>query len=242
MVKCIYMLVFPNKKTYVGLTSDLKDRFNKHKSRSKKPKQVVHYAIQKYGWERVTKVILEHCNDCTMEHLAVREKHYIKHYGTYGMGGYNCTEGGEGTVGYRHTKKAKAAISRKVAEQWKNMNEQEKAVLQQKIMQGKRKSWKKKSKEEKDAFLQNKVNVAKKAWENMTEEQKNLRARKLRDASKKRAVRAISPEGAKYEFESCRQAAQCLTEKFGKKFDTRNISHCLRKRKKTHLGFRFEAL
>ena len=235
------MLVFPSKKVYVGLTTDLNNRFKKYISKSKKPIQAVHHAIRKYGWDQVTKVILEHCDGCTMEHLAVREKHYIKQYDSFGKNGYNCTEGGEGTVGYKHTKIAKAAISRKVAEQWKKMNEEEKALLQQKIMQGKRKSWEKKSKEEKDTFLQNKVNAAKKAWENMTEEHKSIRARKLRDASKKRAVRAIK-DGGIYDFESCRQAAQCLTEKFGKNFDVRNISHCLRKRKKTHMGFRFEAL
>lgn len=235
------MLVFPSKKVYVGLTTDLKDRFKKYKSKSKKPKQAVHYAIRKYGWDHVTKVILEHCDGCTMEHLTGREKYYIKHYSSFGKNGYNCTEGGEGTVGYKHTKIAKAAISRKVAEQWKNMSEQEKAVLQQKIMQGKIKSWEKKSKEEKDTFLQNKVNAATKAWKNMTEEQKSTRARKLRDASKKRAVRAIKDKDI-YEFESCRQAAQRLTEKLGKNFDVRNISHCLHKRKKTHMGFRFEAL
>jgi len=236
------MLVFPSNKVYVGLTTDLKDRFKKYKSKSKKPKQAVHYAIRKYGWDRVTKVILERSDNATLAYLQNRERHYIKHYDSFGKNGYNCTEGGEGTVGYKHTKIAKASISRKVAEQWKKMSKQEKAVLKQKIMQGKRKSWEKKSKKEKYTFLQNKMKAAKKAWENMTEEQKTARARKLRDASKKRAVQVISPEGAKYVFESCRQAAHCLTEKFGKNFDVRNISNCLRKRKKTHWGFRFEAL
>ena len=235
-------MIFPSKKVYVGLTTDLKDRFTKYKSRSKKPTQAVHYAIRKYGWDNITKIILERSDDATLRHLAEREKHYIKYYGSFGKNGYNCTEGGEGTVGYKHTRKAKAIISRKAAEQWKNMSIEEKAVLQQKINQARRRSWEEKSKEEKAAFLQNKRNAGKKAWVNMPEDQKAARAQKLRDASKKRSVRAISPEGDIYEFESCRQAAKSLKEKIGKNFDNRNISKCLHKKNKTHLGFRFEAL
>lgn len=103
MAKCIYMFLFPSKKVYIGKTVNLKKRLSTHRSPCKgKSKYPVYCAFRKYGWDKVTKIILEQFNDeDTDAYMSEREIYYIKHYGAYGKGGYNCTKGGEGMAGYR---------------------------------------------------------------------------------------------------------------------------------------------
>lgn len=235
MVKCIYMLIFPSKKVYVGLTTDLKERFRRYKFRSRHPRYPVHYAMRKYGWDNVIKTIIEHCeDDCTMEHLWEREKYYIKHYDAFGRGGYNCTEGGEGSLGCKKSKKSRALMSKRAKETWNKKSAEEKAAWGERTS----KYWNSFSEEKKNMIRQKKRDN----WSNLSTEEKAAHAQRARDAAKKRAVRAISPEGDIYEFKSCRGAAKYLKDKFGKNFVGCSISQCINKKLKTHKGFRFEAL
>ena len=235
MVNCIYMLLFPSKKVYVGLTTDMKTRMKSHKNDSKYSQYPVHRAIRKHGWDQVIRVLLEHCDDdCTMEHLWEREKYYIKHYGAFGKAGYNCTEGGEGILGCKRSEKTRAKQSRSHRERWKSLSAEEKAAWGERTS----KYWKSFSDEKKASINQKKRDN----WNNLSTEEKATHAQKARDASKNRAVRAISPDGDVYEFESCIGAALYLKDNFGKNFLGCSISQCINKKLKTHKGFRFEAL
>jgi group I intron endonuclease len=225
------MFVFPSKKMYVGLTSDLKKRLRAHKNDSKYSKYPVHSAIRKHGWDHVTKTILENCDNCDFKYLNEREKYYIKYYNTY-KNGLNCTEGGEGSLGSKKSKKSRALMSQRAKETWKNKSAKEKDAWGERTS----KYWKGFSDEKKAMIKQKKRDN----WNNLSTEEKAAHAQKARDASKKRAVRAISPEGDVYEFESCREAARSLKNNFGKNFVQCSISQCLNKKLKTHMGFRFE--
>ena len=70
---CIYKLNFPNGKSYIGQTINLKRRMSEHNYKSN-PKQVVDKAIQKHG--RIFEVeILEIIEDTSL--LNEREQYYI---------------------------------------------------------------------------------------------------------------------------------------------------------------------
>ena len=222
------MLVFPSKKVYVGMTTDLKKRLRAHKNDSKYSQYPVHRTVRKHGWDQVKKIILEHCDDCPMEHLWEREKYYIKHYG------YNCTEGGEGSLGCKKSKRTLALMSRRSKETWNKKSAEEKAAWGERTT----KYWNSFSDEKKAIIRQKK----KDHWKNLSYEEKAAHAEKVRDAVRKRAVRAISPGGDIYEFGSCKQAAKSLKEKFGKNFVGCSISQCINKKLKTHMKFRFEAI
>ena len=233
MVKCIYMLMFPSKKMYVGLTSDLKTRLKSHKNDSKYSQYPVHRAIRKHGWDQVTRIILENCGDCTLDYLNEREKYFIKHFNTFKKG-LNCTLGGEGSMGSKKSQATRDKISKKHRERWKRLSAKEKAEWAERTT----KNWNSFSEEKKTNIRQKK----KDHWKNLSDEEKAAHAKKVRDAVKKRAVRAISPEGVIYEFKSCRGAAKYLKDNFEKNFVHSSISQCINKKLKTHMGFRFEAL
>lgn len=112
MVKCIYMFLFPNRKVYVGKTVNFKKRLRAHKRPCKgNSNYPVSRAFRKYGWDKVTKIILEQFNDeDTDAYISEREIYCIKHYGAYGRGGYNCTKGGEGVTGLRHSEEIRKSM------------------------------------------------------------------------------------------------------------------------------------
>lgn len=267
------MLLFPNKKMYVGYTTNLKVRFRNYKFRSKRPIYAVHYAIRKYGWDNVTKIILERSDDATIAYLQKREKFYIKQYNAFGKNGYNCTEGGEGTQGYRHSEMHKAAMSVKMKKKmeslsksekakriqffknmWKNMSEQEKALHQQKMKDGwgdrqkaaqskrMKDHWKNMNEEQKSAHAQRRKDIWNAKWKTMNEEQKAENSKRMSSIAKKTPVRAISEKGDAFEFKTTKEAVEYLSKITGKKFEQSAISMCIHKKRKTHLGFRFESV
>jgi group I intron endonuclease len=66
-------------------------------------------AIQKYGWDNfAVDVIFEH--DDVEFTMNVMEPYFIKWYDTY-ENGYNLSEGGEGSLGIKHTEETKRKIS-----------------------------------------------------------------------------------------------------------------------------------
>jgi group I intron endonuclease len=99
---CIYLITNPiNGKVYVGQTLHYKIRMKTHEYSGKNPKYYFGYAIRKYGWENFTKDIL--IDDVPEEDLDNLEINYIAFYESFGPGGYNLTEGGGGTSGYKYT-------------------------------------------------------------------------------------------------------------------------------------------
>jgi len=107
----IYMLEnCVNGKLYIGQTIQcMKVRLNYHFSNSGSP--MIHNALNKYGRSNFNTIILCECS--SKEELDKMEKYYIKYYdSTNRKFGYNISEGGDGTHGYRHTQKAKDAMSK----------------------------------------------------------------------------------------------------------------------------------
>jgi len=104
----VYLHVFPNQKTYVGITTRKpKERWAngggyKH--------QLVYRAINKYGWKNIKHIILAENLDQKEANQA--EKDWIKYWdSTNPINGYNCLIGGlDGAVSYKHTPEAKEKI------------------------------------------------------------------------------------------------------------------------------------
>jgi group I intron endonuclease len=94
-----------NNKSYIGFDSNWPMRKYKHKERSEKSNQALYCAIRKYGWNSFEWEIIyqsldgKHC-------LKYMEPFFILEYQTYTQG-YNMTIGGDGSVGYKHSKESK---------------------------------------------------------------------------------------------------------------------------------------
>lgn len=87
-----------NGKSYIGLTTlTLAQRKHQHwlnsRNKSKKDKQPLYLAINKYGWDNFE--WQELCSALTKKDLIELEKQFIQEYNTF-LEGYNATLGGEG--------------------------------------------------------------------------------------------------------------------------------------------------
>lgn len=93
---CVYALIFPNGKYYVGITKDIKDRWRSNGILYKK--QLVGRAIKKYGWNNICHEII--ASNLTKEEACNFEKLLIAKFNLNNTQyGYNKTDGGEGTSG-----------------------------------------------------------------------------------------------------------------------------------------------
>lgn len=101
----VYIHLFPNNKTYVGITSNLPiNRWGKNGIGYQG--QTVYLAIQKYGWENIEHIIF--ASNLTELEANNMEKILIERLDSY-MNGYNETLGGEGKTKYTLDER-KAAI------------------------------------------------------------------------------------------------------------------------------------
>lgn len=106
---CLYQLTFPNGKKYIGITMGKSmDRFREHVADARHGlERAVHRAIRKYG---AAKVLVKTLAESTSwQALQSWERGLIKAMRTFGDG-YNMTEGGDGALGYRHTKESLVKI------------------------------------------------------------------------------------------------------------------------------------
>jgi group I intron endonuclease len=100
-----------NNKEYVGCTiTSLKKRFEEHAWRCLKTDINTKFcnSVRKYGVENFKIDLIE---ECDVANIYEREKHYIKEYNTYNIG-LNSTYGGEGCLGYKHSKEIREKISK----------------------------------------------------------------------------------------------------------------------------------
>ena len=119
---CIYLIIAPNLKPYVGQTIEFRARMCHHKSAGKlawinhakwkagKRRKVssISFAINKHGWENMCVTILEKFAVWDQQLLDEREKHFIRFYESF-KHGYNETEGGNS--GGPHSEETKAKMS-----------------------------------------------------------------------------------------------------------------------------------
>lgn len=108
-IYCIENLI--NNKKYIGKGVDTYGRWQSHKSTLNNNKHFNEYlqrAWNKYGESNFKFYVIERCNK---NNLVKREIYYIKKLNTKSPNGYNLTNGGEGTFGYKHSKETKKKIS-----------------------------------------------------------------------------------------------------------------------------------
>ena len=217
--KCIYMLISPSKKVYVGKSVCVKNRFRQYKALDKKTiGPALYRALQKYGWNNFVKVIIEVFDD-NYEFLSEREIYWIKYHEAFGPKGYNCTTGGEGCEGRPCSKETRAKLSAKL----------------------KGRKGKARTAEQNASMIRGLRNY----YENRTDEQKTKeRQRNYQNArSQMKAVIATEKStGIKREFESVNSAARILSTETGKTFNRAHISNCANKRPRynSQKGWTFE--
>lgn len=96
-----------NGRRYVGQTvQPLEKRFNKHVSCKS---MLISKAIRKYGRENFHYGVIKSC--ASKEELDYWEKYFIVALHSKTPYGYNCTDGGEGTIGYSFTPEQCAKLS-----------------------------------------------------------------------------------------------------------------------------------
>ena len=101
MAYVIYLFTFPHGKHYVGRTDDFNARLAAHKyDASKKSRHELYWGINKYGWDNITKDIIDTAS--TLEDAVAKEYEYIVKYDSVRKG-YNMTEntkiGGNNWIG-----------------------------------------------------------------------------------------------------------------------------------------------
>jgi len=100
-----------NGKIYIGQTArTLKDREYYHIRDTfiNNSKCAIHNAIRKYGLENFKFKTLFHCT--SKADMDKKEKEMITSMQSKGPGGYNLTDGGEGSFGFKHTEESKAKV------------------------------------------------------------------------------------------------------------------------------------
>lgn len=104
----LYVLAFPNGKAYVGITRvAAKRRLIGHMAVANCGSPfAVHRAIRKYGEPRLITVL-----SGDIEEMKEYEKSLIAEFGTKGRGGYNMTDGGDGSNGCVRTAETRRRLS-----------------------------------------------------------------------------------------------------------------------------------
>ena len=103
-------------KSYIGFCSRWPNRKKEHLNESYREKSDCynthfHKAIRKYGFESFEWEIIYESHDG--EHtLKIMEPHFISQYDTF-QNGYNQTQGGEGSLGRKHSKHVRMKHVRK---------------------------------------------------------------------------------------------------------------------------------
>lgn len=100
----VYMATSPSGNKYIGITTKkLEIRISQHSryTTNKSINYIFTNAIRKYGIKNINFDIIDYAND--IKELKELEKYWIEKLDTYNNG-YNLTLGGDGALGYKHTK------------------------------------------------------------------------------------------------------------------------------------------
>lgn len=104
----VYRHIFPNGKSYIGITSQpIEKRWQNGRGYSKQSK--VFHAIHKYGWENIRHEILAH--NLSLDEANCIEMEMIEKFNAV-SNGYNISIGGGGTQGIPCSASTKAKISK----------------------------------------------------------------------------------------------------------------------------------
>jgi group I intron endonuclease len=173
MVEKGFIYIIKNKindKQYVGCTiHPLKKRFEEHFWRCSKSdsNSKICNSIRKYGIENFKIELLE---ECDISNIYEREKYYINEYKTYDNG-LNSTYGGEGCLGYTHSKEIRKKISDIIKDGRSHKGKTYEEIYGEKVDEEKEKRRK----------------SVKKSWDGMTEEKKQQRIEKTKESVRKKS-------------------------------------------------------
>lgn len=105
----LYKITNPLGKVYIGQTVCLRSRKLQYSNGRVVQQIKIHRSIQKYGWDAHSfETIFE--GACSRDCLDKLERLYILQYNSVAEG-LNCTEGGGGSRGRKHSEQSKAKIS-----------------------------------------------------------------------------------------------------------------------------------
>ena len=105
----LYQLLFPNGKSYIGITRlTAEKRFIRH-CESGSTMRACQYAIRKYGKENIIINVLATVDD--WELLCLAEMEAIEKFNSKHPNGYNLTDGGESSIGFKHTEESRKKMS-----------------------------------------------------------------------------------------------------------------------------------
>lgn len=113
-----------NAKQYVGITNNLSRRWAKHRRANEG--QLLHRAIKKHGVDNF--VFTHFASASDSESAKIIEKLLIKEHNTFSPCGYNLTEGGDGTFGYKHTEESKQKSRESNKKTWDSRPDLKKAI------------------------------------------------------------------------------------------------------------------
>lgn len=129
---CIYGLLAPDGKLYVGKSIEYKTRMGKHRSDAYNKKngawkenRYLYNAIRKWGWDRFEKFIFQKHDERRADIdkiLNAQEIALIAEFETFTdrSKGYNLTAGGDGCSGWKMTPEQRAANTARVKKQWED--------------------------------------------------------------------------------------------------------------------------
>jgi len=92
----VYRHTSPSGKVYIGITSNVKDRWANNGYNYCRYNSIFKHAIERYGWDNIQHEIL--LEGCSKSEANYAERYLIKWYKTHGLS-YNITDGGEGSLG-----------------------------------------------------------------------------------------------------------------------------------------------
>ena len=96
----VYLHVSPSNKVYVGITSNIKNRWGSNGRYYCIKETAFSRAIRKHGWENFSHIIVK--SGLSKDEAGALEKELIAFYKSYNIS-YNTTDGGEGYAG-KHTR------------------------------------------------------------------------------------------------------------------------------------------
>src|ERR1035437_892523 len=103
-----------NKKIYIGKAANIQKRWSQHKTAAKNQEPndfaILHRAMNKYGFDNfIVEQLTQHEKE---EDALAQEILFISQFNTQNRAiGYNLTEGGDGSSGYKHSEEAKIKMS-----------------------------------------------------------------------------------------------------------------------------------
>ncbi len=230
----VYLISFPNKKYYVGITStSFEERKRNHLSHANTSNLAVHNAIVKYGKNVKWEVIDQADNWDDLTDLEIR---YIKEYNSYiDDNGYNLTKGGDGTVGYKHSKEDNLRNSKRRTKYFADPANKEKQSEANKLAhKNNPQQAKNHSKFQKKRFQEDgeRERVAEGMRKYLSKKENLERHSRVRGGKEFYVLDLDNNIVAEYLIQ-----AECAREM---KLQTSKINNCLKGKRKTHGGFRFK--